>query len=442
MKYENEVVKNKNEEIVYGVYMKLIKKCVLENIGGFYNEEMIDKVLYDKIRKIDFREVGSYYGDTVLNDGVLSLPSSFFCVDLDKILDIDNNLEIKNLLAIYGVYAVFVNEFDSEEDKVIKNLIATYLVVKNNNYQLEKVEFAGRWFNSYNISNNILVNIIEEIATVLGEEVLIDTLKNNCRCIVDEIDTKTKRRGLGIRIVRDIVELDNLYKYIVLYSKVIDFNSELIEKKLVPIYEFLRKNKSSINYQNTILNLIEMRDFDISILGGLNKNKIVFELEDFTENEKKVIKNFVSAFDAKGYNRREDVLFFKYPDISNCCVRVAGKNYYGNEYFSFINKFITVFNDINQEYYSFVNLLFDYWESLSEVLLWQLASRYIRYNKEADIDLEKLWVLSGYNMSDYQYDLSDKKSTKLLVRKINLDKNMKLKDSELYNSYLFRRKDD
>lgn len=397
--------------------LSCIKDYVYEYMSEYYSKGKIDIELSAKIKKVELNDNCSYIDMISFDNGVLKLPKYFF--------DMDINIQ-KQYLAIFGIYILSINSYDSEEEKLFKNSLATYLVTKKNIPEIEKIKFDESFFDRYDFGNYVLTNIFEQLEIVLGKDVLVNSLIKGSYYLIDEIDNKTKKNGLGKKIFTNINKLKIVCDDILLYSNLRKFNFELIKNKLLPIYEFLDNNISGVESQNTMLNLLEMNDFNYSILKRIDKHDSLSRLGEITDVEKERIKYFVSIFDKYNYNMSDEFLSLDYPCISDKGLFKFGKNYYGNELFSFINKYITVANKINIDYCDNISLFYMCLENICELIMYSLVSRYIKFNKDTDISLEKLFSLSSYKFGNYEYDLSEKRGTKLLERKINLDRNLSI----------------
>lgn len=413
----SDVIKPTNEDVIDKVYRKFIKKILLNSMNKYYNESYIDFKL-SKIDRIQMNEKLHYIGDTIFEKGVLKLPDCFFTVKIESSNDVGSLLakypDLKDVLTTYGIYVISHDKYDSKEDKIIKNVIATYFATENRTKELVEITTAEKTFNGYATSNSILENIIRELSLIFGEKVLIETLNKGSDYLIQYIDIKTRKKGLGQKIVDNLVklsELSTIEKY--RYASCCTLDT-LIKNKLLPMYELIKKY--DVIYQNTILNLIQMKDYDFSIFGLVDDDAGLSNIEPLTKVEKEIIREFIYIFDTNWKDFYS--LVTCYPEVE-AGVDDDGDKVYDGKNFTFLNKFLSSNNQYMFEYLGLCDNLGNTWKTLQEEIIHQLIPRYIKHNKSANINLAEILKLSMYKTDKATYDLSEKTKTKRLQDKLN-----------------------
>lgn len=407
----------KSDESVYNkVYKKLLKKFVLESLGKWYGKSYIERKL-ERIKNIKIDEEAHYVGDTIFEGNTLKLPYCFFNVKITKtedVLNLINNYPVlKNLLTTYGIFVTGVNNTDKIEDKIIKNIIATYFATKNSGNELAKIKTAGLTFNGHATSNALKENIIREIALIFGEDLLVKTLKEGTETLIKEIDTKTKKKGLGKKLVDNLVQLHNLSMSERIHYATYNVLEEIADDKLFPMYKTIKKYPPV--YQDSILNLIEMKNFDFSILRLIDDQIDTSNLKLLTEEDKQLIRECLRNFDESW--KKYYYLETKYPEVKYT-LDYEGDIVYDGESFTFLNKFISTLYSYEEEYYSICDSIRITWEILHETIIEEILPRYIKNTKETNINLEEILTLSKYRTDNKEYDMLKNKKTKELVRRL------------------------
>lgn len=412
----SEVIKPTDADVIDKVYRKFIKKFILKGMEKYYSENYIDYKL-SKVDRIEMAKKLHYVGDTIFENGVLKLPDYFFTVKIESSKEAEGLIakypDLKDLLTTYGIYVISYDKHDSKEDKIIKNIIATYFATESRTKELAEITTAEKTFNGYATSNAILENVIRELALILGESALIETLKNGSSYLIKLIDIKTRKKGIGYKIIEDLVKLSELSateKH--RYGSCCTLNT-IIKNKLLPVYEIIKKY--DVAYQNAILNLIQMKDFDFSILGIIDSSINLTSIESLIETEKGIIKDFIQIFDTNWKDFY--CLVTSYPEVK-ASIDDDGDKIYDGDSFTFLNKFLSVANQYESEYWRVCDSLGNAWKTLQQEIIYQLIPRYVKYNKRSNINLEEILRLSAYRTDKATYDLSEKPKTKKLQDKL------------------------
>lgn len=407
----------KSDESTYNkVYKKILKKFVLESLGKYYSESYIERKL-EKIKNIKIDEEENYVGNTIFEGNTLKLPYCFFAVRITKTEDVLNLITtypvLKDLLTTYGIYIIGTNNKDKLEDKIIKNIIATYFATKNSNNKIDKIKSAGLIFNSYATSNALKENIIREIALIFGDDLLIKVLKEGTEVIIKEIDTKTRKKGLGKKLIHSLVELYNLSMQEKTYYAYYNTQEALAYNKLFPIYNIIAKYPQV--YQDSLLNLIEMKDFDFSILSLIDNQIELSSIKLLTEEDKKIIKESLHQFDESW--KKYYYLETRYPKAKTT-LDYDGDPVYDGESFTFLNKYLSVIYSYKEKHYRICNSIRITWENIHKIIIEEILPRYIKNNQEININLEEILKLSKYISDTKEYDISKNKKTRQLRRKL------------------------
>lgn len=408
--------KVKSDELgFYNIYRKVLKRKIMERVSGYFNEGYVDYKL-NKIIKIEEMDKDLNSLDICFDKGILMLPKDFFNMEIVKTDDVLNLMKsypvLEDTLVMNGLYVLGVSSKDSNEDKVIKKMIAKYLAVNNTRKGLNKIKRAQMSFVGY---NELQDNIMEEISLIFGENLLYGTLDKGVNYFIEEIDRLTKKNGLGRKIVNNLVELSNLSmeenkQYV--ERRELDL---IIDDKLLPLYNKIKDY--DVVYQNAILNIIEMKDFDFSILCMIDDSINLTNIIPLNEVEIRKIRDYLSYFDTNW--KRMGFLETEFPFVKSC-EDDDGNLVYDYDDFTFINKFISAVDDYNDKYFSLCNLIENIWKNLQEVILYEIIPRYIKYNDICNLrglTLNKILELSKYTTKNDVYDVSEKNKTKK-IRKL------------------------
>lgn len=407
----------KSDESTYNkVYKKLLKKFVLESLGKYYSESYIERKL-ERIKNIKIDEEENYVGNTIFDGNTLYLPYCFFTVKITKTEDVLNLIKsypaLKELLTTYGIFVTGTNNKDKLEDKVIKNIIATYFATKNSDNKLEKNVSAGLIFNSYSTSNTLKENIIREVALIFGDDLLIKVLKEGNEAIIKEIDTKTRKKGLGKKLIDNLIELYNLSMQEKTYYAYYSTQEALAHNKLFPLYDIITKYPQV--YQDSLFNLIEMKDFDFSILSLIDDQIDISSIKSLNEEDKKIIRESLQHFDESWKNYY--YLETRYPKAKTT-LDYDGDPVYDGESFTFLNKFLSVTFSYKEKHYHICNSIKITWENIHKIIIEEILPRYIKNNQDKNINLEEILKLSKYISDTKEYDISKNKKAKQLKRKL------------------------
>lgn len=412
---EEEIIKS-DESTYNKVYKKLLKKFVLESLGKYYSKSYIERKL-ERIKNIKIDEGENYVGDTIFEGNTLNLPYCFFTVKITKtedVLNLINNYPVlKDLLTTYGIFVTGVNNTDKIEDKIIKNIIATYFATKSSGNELAKIKTAGLTFNGYATSNALKENIIREIVLIFGEDLLVKTLKEGTETLIKEIDTKTRQKGLGKKLVDNLIELHNLSMSERIHYATYNVLEEIANDKLFPMYKTIKKYPPV--YQDSILNLIQMKNFDFSILRLINDQIDTSDLKLLTEEDKQLIRECLRSFDESW--KKYYYLETSYPEVKYS-LDYEGDIVYDGKSFTFLNKFLSALYSYEEEYYSICDSIRTTWETLQETIIEEILPRYIKNSKETNVNLEEILTLSKYRTDTKEYDISKSKKTRNLARRL------------------------
>lgn len=413
---KSDIIKSSNESTYNKVYRKLIRKLVLNSIGKYYNDDYIDYKL-KKIVKIEIDELNHYIGDTIYENNILKLPDYFFTTKIENSRDVLNLISeyptLESLLTTYGIFIVGYDKKDNKNDKIIKNLIATYFAAKSSCNEITKIKTAEMTFSTYATSSGLQENIIRELSLIFGEDLLIKTLKEGTEFLEKEIDIQTKKKGLGKKVVTNLVQLSDLSMLEKQYFSECHELEEIINNKLFSMYEKI--NKYDPIYQDSILNLIKMKDFDFSIISLIDNSINPSDIELLTETEKNLISDFIHQFDENWKNYY--YLETNYPKVKYS-IDDDGDRVYDGETFTFLNKFLSSTNAYFEEYLRICDTIKNVWRSLQETIILEMLPRYIKNNQESNIDLKEILTLSKYTSDTKKYDLSIKSKTKSLEKKL------------------------
>lgn len=403
-------IKNKD------VYVKAMKKLAFSSLKQYYTEKYIDSKL-EIINKIEIDEHLENINDITFKKGILTLPNILSnnkvttIKDMIELLSINDKL--KELLTIYSIYIVSIDEKDTKIDKVIKYAIASYLASKNNN-QLSNCKIGQLTFKTYNTTTNILENIIRELAIILGDDILYQTLKYGSKYLSDQIDYQTKKKGLGQKLITNITDLANLYKKERKEHNTYNILSKIETEKLLPMYDTLKKY--STKYKNSILNIIELKNFDFKVILKIDDLVDTSKLKELTEEEKQIINQHIKNFDDNWYDFS---LVIFYPPVNHVAINDDGEKIYNGNDFSFINKFLSSVEYTKEEYDYLCDTLEKKWQSIQNIIINELIPRYIKNNRKIYIYLDEILKLSQYQKYGKNHDLSQKRTTKRLERKLN-----------------------
>lgn len=410
---EISTIKISDSITVTKIYKKIIKRLLLENIKDFIDIKDLN-YLISKINKIEINpNINQYIGNTIFEDGILYLPPEFFTIEINKTSDVLNLFNeypaLKDILTTYGIYVINYNKKDSNEDKTIKNLIATHFATRKESEFPDTIITGQMTFNGYATTNALLENIIRELSLIIGEKKLYETLKKDTSILIEEIDKKTNKPGLGKKLIDDILKLSyysNKEKYAFAYNEQLE---NIINKKLIPIYELIKKY--DIETQRSILNIIKFKNYDFNILKEIDNTIDISNIEPLTNIEKQYINTYIKVFDNLWNEYRYLVVGYpkETPNIDKT---------YNGKTFSFLNKIFSSHEQIFVDYLNICINMQETWNTIQETILWELIPRYIKYNKKAYIDLEEILLLSKYNTDKIKYNLSTSKKTKSIEKKL------------------------
>lgn len=399
------------------IFRKLMKKYLLESVNDYFSTTYIDYKL-SRIIKIEMDKNTHYVGDTIYENRILKLPECFFTTEINKTEDVTRLIsiypELKDLLTTYAIYIVGYNynNHDTEQDKVIKNIIATSLAVNNKENKQTELTKADMTFKSYATSHALLENVIREISLIVGKDKIYETLQYGAEVLIKEIDEKTRQKGLGQKIINMFMKLYMSSTNTTKYLDVCSIMQSLGDNKLIPMYKLIEKY--NIKDQNTILNLIEMKNFDFSILKLIDENIDITRISMLEESEKEILKNALNTFEKNWESYR--YLTVEYPETKP----IKRNDNYGEieivfegKEFSFLNKFFSTYEQCEYEYYKTTRGLRNLWEEIQELIILELIPRYIKNNKDTNINLEEILKLSRYKTEEKDYDISSKENKKI-----------------------------
>lgn len=415
----SDVVKPTNEYTCDKIYKKIIKNFTSESIKKYYDEFDVEYKL-SKIIKIEMGEETHYTGDTTFENGILKLPTCFFTTKIESSKDVIELIvaypDLKTLLTIYGIYIVGFNKKDSKEERNLKNIIATYFASENSGNKLAIKTTANMTINGYATSNVLLENVIREIALIFGEDILARTLENGLDYLIKQIDEKTRKKGLGNKLITNLIELTKLSENEKKRSTDCKILEEIIDKKLLPMYDAIKHLDP--DYQNTLLNLVRIHDFDFSILSSIEKNINLSSIQSLTltESEKQAIRLCIHKFDKEWKNF--SLLVTDYPEVKTIGEDDDGNEIYIAESFTFLNKVLSSEEEYRTEYFRICDSIQYLWQEIQEIIVNELIPKYIKNNKRAYIDLEEILNLSKYTTQTQKYDLSEKPKTRRLAKKL------------------------
>ena len=162
------------------IFKKVLKELLKESVWDYFSVSDMDYKLskIDEVKMDD--DLTHYVGNTVLEKGILKIPNYFFTREITKTEDLINLIteypDMKTLLTTYAIYIIGHRNNDNEEERMVKNIIATYFAAEKNNNGLKDVKYSQMTFKSYATSNALLENIIREISLIFGKDILYETL--------------------------------------------------------------------------------------------------------------------------------------------------------------------------------------------------------------------------------------------------------------------------
>lgn len=265
------------------------------------------------------------------------------------------------------------------------------------------IKFANKKFKTQDSDISIVFNILKELELIFGKKSMLNSYELEYR-----IDQIMNKKGYGKSLSEDIVRLSYLVDSLTDGIQDIHKQKEIINTKLLPLFEKLKFTTLTDEEKNKVLLQIEKKNFDTKPLLKI----LALNVFEFTKEEIDNIKESIHIF-----NRFEENYLFS---AKNLCLNYPETNYEEIEVdkVSFINKYITMYN-FNVEVYEFKNFEFEQlWNKINTKILFELIPQYIKKNKHEKIDLPKIAELSRYETTYSAYDLSQKSKYQKIKRRI------------------------
>lgn len=418
------VIKPTDEITITKIFKTVIKELLIESIGDYFNSTYIDYKL-DEIVKIEMNKNINYIGDTIFEIGTLKLPDYFFTREIKSKEDLINLITeypaLKDLLTTYGIYIVSFNKQDTEENQIIKNIIATFFATENSHNELTDITYANMTFQSKATSYASLENIIREISLIFEKNILYVTLKSDNNVLIRFIDEKTQKKGLGKEFISCFISLYESCKNERIHAFYLDYTDYIVEEKLMPFYQKIKD--FDIDTQETILKLIQIKDYDLSAAKLVDENIDLSDIESLTDFEKKLIKSFISTFDDYWHIFKQIIV--GYPPTKHIGRDSNGDKIYDGKSFSFLNKVFSSHLRLEDEHTQICKEIQEKWIVVQEIIIWEILPKYIKNNPNKNIDLDEILLLSKFEGTEKTYNISKKFKTKKLERKIQRGKKRK-----------------
>ena len=416
---DNFPIEPKDNIAIKVIFKKVLKELLKESVWDYFSVSDMDYKL-SKIDEVKMEDDLTYYvGDTALENGILKIPNYFFTREITKTEDLINLIteypDMKTLLTTYAIYIIGHRNNDNEEERMVKNIIATYFAVEKNNNGLKALEYSQMTFKSYATSNALLENIIREISLIFGKDTLYETLKYDNEVLIKKIDDLTNKKGLGKKFIDKFIELHKLSisqrkRYIYL-----NLTEYIAEEKLLPFYEKIEHYDT--NTQNAILQLVKIKDYDLSIVNLFDDKINISDIEEINPFEKIIIKRCIDIFDKEWKNF--SYLITGYPQTFPIGRDTSRNRIYDGLNFSFLNKFFSSHKEQIKEHNYICKEIQKIWKELQELIILEILPRYIKNNKEANINLNEILELSKYQTEETTYNIEKESKGRRLIRKIS-----------------------
>lgn len=332
-----------------------------------YTAEAIESIKGIRMsKKLSIREI--FYSD----EDILYLPECFFkenITSLDDLVSVTEKYPIlKELLASYGTYIMALRTYgQSRDDILLKKLAAQYIARTAENDTLKRVDYAGKSFTTYGSLYVLEDNFFSMIEALFGKDGVRYILYYGIDSLENMIVRDTGKKGLGRKMLKLLLDLNELTEKEIEHSEIEDVNIALGHKLLAPIFE--KTSNYAEKYRRELANKIAHKDFDFKRLGccvGVDFKS----LEPLTEKEREYIKLYILNFDR--YYAELGPYFFKdYPLVTprREFSKAASYNF---EDFTSINKIVTMMNKTAHEKELFDEKILACWNSLLELIIMKL----------------------------------------------------------------------
>ena len=415
-------IEQKNTTASKIIFKKVLKQLLTGSVWEYFSVSDMDYKL-SKLHEIKLSDELVYIGDTVFENGILKLQTPFFSREINKTEDLINLItkypDLETLLTTYGIYILGHKSNDTEEDKLVKNIIATYFATEVNNNGLNTIEYSQMTFKSYATSNGLLENIIREISLIFGKDTLYETLKYDNEVLIKKIDNLTNKKGLGKKFIDKFIKL---YKLSISQRKryiTLKVTEDIVKEKLLPLYEKIEHY--DINTQNAILQLVKIKDYDLNVVNLFDDKINISDIKEITPLEKIVIEKHINIFDKNWENF--EYLITAYPQTFPIGRDSNGYRKYDGLNFSFLNKIFSSDEEQIIEHNYICEEIQKTYKELQELIILEILPRYIKNNKDTNININKILELGKYQTEDFTYNIEKESKGKRLIRKINQKSN-------------------
>ncbi len=290
-RFKNTIPRDKNYDLFKLYIDNFIRQIFHDKISPIILEGRLAHV-----KDIKMRSSLDCVGKTVLENGVLKLPTVFFDQKLTTTEDVADLLNrhpvLQDLLTIYGITSTFKNAIDDEEDLQLKNMIASFYAAENRNNSLHQENTIGATFNTHANVNIISENVIREIYLLFGEDILLEALTNGKKGFASTIDKIIGKKGIGDKFTSTLLKLDEISMNASILESIQKRNNILQERQIGPFCEKLLSVEDS-KLRRTIIDSLYAHDFDFTKVEG----PIDFSsIPPLTISEKKALKSYIELF--------------------------------------------------------------------------------------------------------------------------------------------------
>ncbi|MBQ7105553.1 MAG: hypothetical protein IJN90_06830 [Bacilli bacterium] len=345
--------------LLYEHAIKVVNNTILKK---YLTSEEIKARIEKYAKNIKQQEGIHYVGDPTFKKDTVLLSDHFFSSVVRNSTCQNSELnkypEMIKLLEITGLTVACSNTVEDTpynigtqetRDLYLKTLIANYFATNYDKKEKRDIEFAGRTFKSYAVSNALQVNMIYVIASIVKDDILAMTLLSDTpeAFLSQAIDQTTNKKGTGEKLITYLKALNRSSKEMMFSESQMMVTQDFYDNKIYPFIEALKKqNKKMQIFCTTFL---ESNNFDIDDY-NFHHMELATDVR-FNKDDIEKIKYYINRFtnhceQSKGQNTNFiDFFYTETPEV-----RKREDGWYEDD-FSFVNKVVTEMN-IDQYFYN------------------------------------------------------------------------------------------